>query len=218
MSELYQLSLGLTALMVLSVAGLAWQAQRLGLASRRWLWLGLLIVPLLSLASYLFIGQPGWVVQQAQMAQAEKENQTLVSALAERLASAPDDVEGWLLLGRSHVALGDWSQAQKAFEQAYQRDGDNPHTLLALAHSLAQLNDGVFSLRAQALVTTAYRQIPNDADALWLHALVARQQGDLQQAHDDLSRLLSQLPAESAQALDLAKVLKQLEETLDSVR
>ncbi|MDY0135926.1 MAG: tetratricopeptide repeat protein [Thiomicrospira sp.] len=218
MSEWYQLSLGLTALMALSVAGLAWQAQRSGLLSQRWLWLVLFSVPLLSLGSYLFIGQPAWVLQQAQIAQAEKENQTLVSALAERLAAAPDDVEGWLLLGRSHVALGDWEQAQKAFEQAYQQSPDNPHTLLALAHSLAQLNEGVFSLRAQALVATAYRQIPNDADALWLHALVSRQQGDLKQAHDDLSRLLTQLPADSAQARDLTKVLKQLEETLSSVR
>ena len=157
-------------------------------------------------------------MQHAQITQANEENRTLVSELAKRLAESPQDVDGWLLLGRSYVALDDWTAAQNAFEQAYQLDPNNPYTLLDLAHSLAQLNQGVFSLRAQALVATAYLQLPNDADALWLNALVSRQQGDLQQAYDDLIRLRAQLPPESTQAQDLAKLLNQLEETLSKLR
>lgn len=215
---MYQLSLGLTAMMLLSVAGLMWHAYRLGLLARPAILALLLVLPLFGLTTYLWLGQPAWLMQQAQITQANEENRTLVSELAKRLAESPQDVDGWLLLGRSYVALDDWTAAQNAFEQAYQLDPNNPYTLLDLAHSLAQLNQGVFSLRAQALVATAYLQLPNDADALWLNALVSRQQGDLQQAYDDLIRLRAQLPPESTQAQDLAKLLNQLEETLSKLR
>ena len=47
--------------------------------------------------------------------------QRVVAELQQRLASQPDDVEGWKLLGRSATVLGDYPLARRAFGEAYTR-------------------------------------------------------------------------------------------------
>ena len=43
---------------------------------------------------------------------------SMVSGLAERLEDEPDDLDGWLRLGRAYIVLGDTEAALQAYQSA----------------------------------------------------------------------------------------------------
>lgn len=49
----------------------------------------------------------------------------MVAGLAARLEEAPDNLEGWLMLGRSYAVLGRPDEARRAFTRALDLDPDN---------------------------------------------------------------------------------------------
>ncbi|MHA1571321.1 MAG: c-type cytochrome biogenesis protein CcmI, partial [Alphaproteobacteria bacterium] len=55
----------------------------------------------------------------------------MVAGLAERLAAEPDDLEGWLMLGRSYMVLGQSRKAVGALTQAARLAPDRPQILAA---------------------------------------------------------------------------------------
>lgn len=81
-----------------------------------------LFVPSAALILYLIIGMPGihkGQIMKEQMEEHSFENlEPLVARLARRLEKEPNDVEGWMLLGRSYRALGDEAKANAAFAKA----------------------------------------------------------------------------------------------------
>lgn len=174
---------------------------------------GLLLV-LLSLVTYSFLGQPSLVMQQAQQRAELAANQTLIDQLQTRLTKQPNDIDGWLMLGHSYRALTNHIAARDAYEKAYQLDGNHAPAMLALAETLAELNGGEFSQRAQALIATAVRLAPENPEALWLGGVVANQQGDLKQAHVYWSRLNQQTLPGSAEHEMLTNLLKDIEKVL----
>ena len=98
-------------------------------------------VPVLALAVYLMTGTPGAIDADRQASPHQVE--MLVARLAERLRERPEDLDGWVLLGRSYDALGRDAEAAQAFAQAeklappaLERDPRNL-TALALAGSTA---------------------------------------------------------------------------------
>jgi cytochrome c-type biogenesis protein CcmH len=57
--------------------------------------------------------------------------------LAQRLDKNPDDLEGWILLGRSYMSVGSFEGAIAAFERAIVLDGgEDATTLVSLGESL----------------------------------------------------------------------------------
>ena len=65
----------------------------------------------------------------------------MVDALAQRLQSEPDNIEGWVLLGRSYMQMGQFGRAAEAFGQARARI-PSPEDELDLSYAEARiLND-----------------------------------------------------------------------------
>ncbi|KSB88718.1 cytochrome C biogenesis protein CycH [Caulobacter vibrioides] len=58
--------------------------------------------------------------------------QGMVEGLAQRLAAAPDDPEGWVRLVRAYAVLGDAARRDAALKDASQRFKDQPRVLAAL--------------------------------------------------------------------------------------
>ena len=92
-------------------------------------------VPVLAVLVYLLTGTPA-AINPDQLA-SPHQVESLVARLAERLRERPEDLDGWVLLGRSYDALGKDAEAAQAFAQAeklalpaLERD---PHNLTALA-------------------------------------------------------------------------------------
>ncbi|MEL6964108.1 MAG: c-type cytochrome biogenesis protein CcmI [Pseudomonadota bacterium] len=108
---------------------------------------------------------------------------SMVEGLAARLESEPDDVEGWLMLGRSRMVLDEPDLAKAAFERARALAPDNPDVLLGYAASLLEPSetpggDPVVGDEAIAIYQQLVELTPDDPEPRWLLGLSAAQSGD----------------------------------------
>ena len=58
---------------------------------------------------------------------------SMVDGLAERLEENPDDLQGWLRLGRARGVLGEWDKAAAAYDNALRLAPDDPQIAAQLA-------------------------------------------------------------------------------------
>ena len=91
----------------------------------------------LSASLYHRIGHPG-VLSGASSMPDVNERMTL---LAERLADDPDDVDGWIMLGRSYQTMQQFGAAASAFEKALVLEPDNQNALFFGGGAAARLGD-----------------------------------------------------------------------------
>ena len=61
----------------------------------------------------------------------------MVGKLSQRLQEKPQDIEGWVMLGRSMSVLGRYEEAVMAYERAAQFAGDDPNVLTDYADAIA---------------------------------------------------------------------------------
>ena len=97
---------------------LLWPVWREHRKSGRWAFpptaVALLAIPL---AVVLYSNVTTWQADGAG-AVGNPEQLAIVEQLAERMQDDPDDIEGWLLLGRSYLSLQQYVPARQAFMQA----------------------------------------------------------------------------------------------------
>ncbi|MEM8951261.1 MAG: c-type cytochrome biogenesis protein CcmI [Pseudomonadota bacterium] len=107
----------------------------------------------------------------------------MVEGLAARLEEEPDDIQGWLMLGRSRMVLDEPELAKVAFERARDLAPDNPDVLLGYAGSLLQPSetpggDPVVGADAVGVYEKLVELTPDDPEPRWLLGLAAAQAGD----------------------------------------
>jgi len=103
----------------------------------------------------------------------------MVSRLAKRLESEPNDVQGWLMLGRSYTALGQLPLAQRAYQRADRLEsGRNVEALIGLAEAMVMQANGSVDPRAARLFEQALTLEPNSEKALFYSAVAAQRRGD----------------------------------------
>ena len=160
-----------------------------------------LAVPLLAAGMYAALSNWDWkgvAEEEARTAQLDG----LLMQLEARLQSKPDDVEGWLLLGRSSVSMQRFPRAIEAYQRAYELTrGENVDAILGLGEALAMSDESALSGRAGPLFEQALARAPNHPKALWYAAMSALQMGDLTKARDRLQRLLAQGPPEELRSM-----------------
>lgn len=123
----------------------------------------------------------------------------MLGRLEERLAQAPNDPEGWAILGRSYMALERYPDAVRALEKLRELVGDEPAILIPLADSIAMTQGGSMSGRPAALVRQALETEPNSPIANWLAGNAAAEAKDWQGAIDHWRRTLAEV-GDDAQA------------------
>ncbi len=119
--------------------------------------------------------------------------QEMVAALAARLESEPDNLEGWVMLGRSYLVMNQPGQASEAFSQAYRLSPDDPEILARYAEASALAQDGSMAGRPAELVAALMKMAPNHPNGLWLAGLAASQEADYAQAVQHWARLETML-------------------------
>ncbi len=164
------------------------------------LWVLVVVVPLLTILIYLYVGSPelvgvagGGDVGAPGHAGAPKSMDEMIVALRDRLKENPDDPNGWFMLGRSYMATEQYPQAAEAFEQVNGLVADEPAVLLALANALILSRQGDMAGRPTELVRKAVKLAPDSATALWLAGAVERAAGNNEQALTHWKALLPQL-------------------------
>jgi cytochrome c-type biogenesis protein CcmH len=123
--------------------------------------------------------------------------QTMVARLARKLERDPNDVNGWLMLGRSYVVLEQFPLALRAFERADRlAGGKNADALVGEAEALTMNDENELSGRAGRIIEQALALDPNSGKALFFGAAAAVRRGQLALGKERFQKLLSLNPPE----------------------
>lgn len=138
-------------------------------------------------ALYMILSNWSW-----QAPPAADSPQTMVAQLARRLERSPDDLEGWLKLGRSYLVLQQYPLAARAYQRADRlAEGRNVDALTGLAEALALGDENELDGRAGRLLEQALAVDPRSPKALYYGALTALRRGELPVARDRFQKLLA---------------------------
>jgi cytochrome c-type biogenesis protein CcmH len=137
----------------------------------------------------------------------------MVEKLAARLASAPDNLNGWLQLGRAYTVLGDADKATDAFDHAEKlKPGDVEISMQEVEAILTNRKpDDAIPARAVTLLKQIEAVAPDQPEVLWYLGMVAARAGQRDEAKRDWQRLLALLPADS----EVHKTVVEALQTLD---
>jgi cytochrome c-type biogenesis protein CcmH len=125
----------------------------------------------------------------------------MVAQLARKLEHNPDDLDGWLMLGRSYVALQEFPLAYRAYTRADRlAGGKNVEALLGEAQALAMSDPGELDGRAARLIERALTLEPNSGKALFFGALVAARRGELPLARERFTKVLALNPPDAVRS------------------
>lgn len=163
------------------------------------------LLPAACIGLYLAYGTPAALdpetLTQTPQSQQAPTLESAIGQLRQRLQAQPDDIEGWLLLGRSYKSMQQYQQAADALANAYQRAPQDPNVLVEYGEALAfSSGQREFPDQALQLINQALSIDPMNQKALWLTGIAAFQLGRYQEAEQQWQTLLSQLPAGDAVA------------------
>lgn len=140
--------------------------------------------------------------------------QTMVARLARKLEKDPQDLNGWLMLGRSYTVLQQYPLAARAYERADRlAGGNNAEALVGEAEALSLGDESQLDGRAGRLIEKALQVDPDSGKALFFGAAVAMRRGELPLARERFSRLLSQNPPDNIKPL-LQKQIESIDQQL----
>lgn len=118
----------------------------------------------------------------------------MVQNLEKRLGDQPDDIEGWMLLGRSRLALGDFEQAAVAYSRAAELGG-GAEAVGEMAEALVRRDRGIVTPDARRAFERVLEIAPADPRARYYLAVAAHQMGDAETAVRQWLELALDTPA-----------------------
>ena len=123
------------------------------------------------------------------------DSEEIVASLAKRLEDNPDDVNGWVLLGRSYQSMQQYGEAIAAFEKALELEqGQNAQTMVALGIALMESRGGELTDRSSSLFENALALEPNNPNALFYGGSAAARRGNTTLAADRWDVLMGLQP------------------------
>jgi len=127
----------------------------------------------------------------------------VMQALEERLQNDPDDINGWKMLGRSHMTMREPGKAVAAYEKAMElENGEVAQTQVDLALAiLARDNASVIDGRSAALIEGALAIEPNNQPALFYSGTAAASRGDTELAASRWEVLLGLNPPDEIRGI-----------------
>jgi cytochrome c-type biogenesis protein CcmH len=173
-------------------------------AQRRTAVLLIFIIPVATIVLYSYLGNPAAIQQKNTVAseQAPVDINTAISQLEHELKNNPSNLEGWLLLARSHMEMGNYEPALTAFKKAREISPNNPDIKSEQAEAMLRASGTrEFSTEALNLLEEATKADPNNQRALFFLGMHYLQQGDGAKAESYLQKLLPKLDPEAAKTL-----------------
>jgi cytochrome c-type biogenesis protein CcmH len=163
-------------------------------------WAALVAAGVLAIGStVLYVRWTNWSWQTKA---ADDSPQTMVARLARRLEKNPEDLNGWLMLGRSYTVLRQYQLAVRAFQRADRlAGGQNADALMGQVEALALGDETELDRRAGRLVEQALALDPESGKALFFGAAAALRRGELPVARERFAKLLSLNPPDNIKPL-----------------
>jgi cytochrome c-type biogenesis protein CcmH len=175
-------------------------------------WAALIATGVLAIGStVLYVRWTNWSWQTKTAADSP---QTMVARLARKLEKDPQDLNGWLMLGRSYTVLQQYQLAVRAYQRADRlAGGKNADALIGQAEALAMGDETELDRRAGRLVEQALALAPDSGKALFFGAAAALRRGELPVARERFAKLLSLNPPDNIKPL-LQKQIEVIDQRL----
>jgi cytochrome c-type biogenesis protein CcmH len=126
-------------------------------------------------------GSPGAPAENADAAAHSTESaqiEAMISRLAERLKTQPDDAEGWSMLARTYTSQGRYADALPAFKKAFELRPKDAQAMADYADGLAVANNRTLDGEPEKLVMQAVKLDPANVKALSLAGTIAFNRAD----------------------------------------
>jgi len=169
-----------------------------------------LTLPLAAVSLYLMLGDTRGLLPQAQLANATQMQRadggspsghdnftSVVDNLIARLSENPEDIEGWVMLGRTYAIMGRYDDASNTYEKLSELVPDNAQILSDYADVLAMKNQGSLVGKPAELINAALRADPEYPKALALAGTIEFEQARFAKAAEHWEKLLAVIPADS---------------------
>ena len=168
-----------------------------------------LTLPLAAVSLYMMLGDTRGLLPQAQLANATQMQSagdspaghdnfsSVVENLIARLSDNPDDIEGWVMLGRTYAIMGRYNEASNTYQKLTELVPNNAQILSDYADVLAMKNQGSLVGRPAELINEALQNDPEYPKALALAGTAEFEQGRFEQAAVHWEKLLTVIPDDS---------------------
>ena len=158
-------------------------------------------VPVIAFALYFAVGNfevllPGRAggPEQAGHSISEEQIRELTGSLAARMEKEPDNVEGWVMLGRSYTMLGEFDNAARAYGNAVARSRPDAALLADYADALAMAQGRSLEGEPERLIHRALAIDPENVKALALAGTAAFERKEYAKATEYWERILKIAP------------------------
>ncbi len=126
----------------------------------------------------------------------------MTARLAKRLAANPNDLDGWLLLGRSYGVIEQYPLAVRAFQRADRlANGKNVEAIVGWAESLVAQDPEQLGGAAGRLFERALELDPRDPKALFYSSFAALTRGELPLARARFQQMLALNPPQQVRTI-----------------
>lgn len=139
----------------------------------------------------------------------EEEMTRLALGLRTRLQSDAGNVEGWIMLGRIGMVLGNASTATEAYANAYRLDPKNSDAALGYAEALTRSSDPDDNRRGGELLRQLVRSDHANIRTLSMYAFNAFEQQRFGEAVAAWEMMLKLLPANDSRRAVIERSIKQ---------
>lgn len=144
----------------------------------------------------------------------EEDMTRLALGLRTRLQADPTNVEGWIMLGRIGMVLGNASMATEAYANAYRLDPKNSDAALGYAEALTRSSDPDDNRRGGELLRQLVRGEHANVRVLSMYAFNAFEQQRFGEAVAAWEMMLKLLPANDTRRAVIERSIKQAMEQL----
>jgi cytochrome c-type biogenesis protein CcmH len=148
-------------------------------------------------------------------AERDKMVRGMVEKLAAQLATAPDNLDGWLQLGRAYTVLGEDDKAADAFDHAAKLKPNDVEIPLQEVEAILtnRKPEDAIPPRAVTLLKQIETVSPDQPAVLWYLGVVAARNGQRDEARRDWQRLLPLLPANGEDHKTVVDALQTLDKS-----
>ena len=162
-----------------------------------------------TVVAYLQVGAPGQPARPFAEREDERRHQTaqrdgdqmdlssLAKRLKDRLERDPDNAQGWQLLARTFMTMGDFRSAIPAYERLIELDDAIAGVYAAYGEALALAADGAVTPKSRGAFRIALDRNAKEPTARYYMGLADWQAGSHREAYDMWSALLAESPADA---------------------
>jgi len=133
----------------------------------------------------------------------------MIQQVEEKTKAEPDNVQAWVILGKTYAAVGHWPEALHAYEKAIKLQPEAPAIMSGYAEALAISKGRVLKGEPIELVMKALEKDPEDMKGLELAGIYNFQEQNFAKAAFYMKHLYKLLPPESPYAQDILEAQKE---------